>query len=258
MSSPVDAAFDRGARRYDLLVGLNPGYHRELAEGARALAEHLGDAGGSTRIIDLACGSGASTRALLQALPGADILGLDASAGMLAQARGKSWPPGVSFRRATAGHLDVADLGAATWDGLFTAYLFRNVPPESRDRAVREVHDLLAPGGWLVVQEYSVAGRPWARRVWSLVSWIIIIPLGLLVDRNPGLYRYLWRSVLDFDSTTAFMDRLAASGFTGIAHRTASGWQRGILHTFVARRPERAPDDAGDAAYPGSDGPPGL
>lgn len=233
----VNAAFDRGARRYDLLVGLNPGYHRELAEAAAALAERLDGAGRPERVIDLACGSGASTRALVSALPGATILGVDASAGMLAQARRKPWPSSVDFRRATAGDLDVGALGAASWDGVFTAYLFRNVPVEARDRAVREVHDLLTPGGWLVVQEYSVAGRPWARRVWSVVSWLVIIPLGLLLDRNPGLYRYLWRSVLDFDSTTAFMDRLAAAGFTRIAHRTASGWQRGILQTFVARRP---------------------
>lgn len=240
----VDEAFDRGARRYDLLVGLNPGYHRELGEAAAAFAQRVHARrrapGDPVRVIDLACGSGASTRAVLAELPDAEIVGLDASQGMLAQALAKTWPASVRFGHAVCGDLDLDRLGRGARDGVFTAYLFRNVPVALRDRAVGEVYDLLAPGGWLLVQEYSVAGRAASRRVWSAVSWLVIIPLGMVLDRNPGLYRYLWRSVLDFDSTTRFMDRLATAGFTDIAHRTASGWQRGILHTFIARRPEAA------------------
>lgn len=244
MDRSMDEAFDRGARHYDLLVGLNPGYHKALREAAAAFADRLRDGRPTSRplrVVDLACGSGASTRALLRVVPDAEVLGLDASRGMLARARSKTWQGRVTFDRAVAGSLDLDALGRGCWDGVFTAYLFRNVPEEARDRAVHEVHELLAPGGWLVVQEYSVAGRPTARRVWSAVSWLAIIPLGILLDRNPGLYRYLWRSVLDFDSTRRFGERLAAAGFTDVAERTASGWQRGILHTFVARRP---PTDA--------------
>ena len=236
MSTTRDS-FDRGARRYDLLVGLNPGYHAELERAARALAQRLATPS-RARVLDIACGSGASTRALVAALPsGTELLGLDASPGMLEQARGKTWPDNVKFAEATAGALDLEVLGRGAWDGILTCYLFRNVPAELRDAAVGEAFELLAPGGWLVVQEYSVTGRPWARKLWSVVCWTVIIPLGVIVDRNPGLYRYLWRSVLEFDSTTRFMDRLARAGFAGIAHHDAAGWQRGILHTIVARRP---------------------
>ena len=56
-------AFDRGAGHYDLMVALNPGYHRELRRAAGALIERVGDGRGLS-LIDLACGSGASTRAL--------------------------------------------------------------------------------------------------------------------------------------------------------------------------------------------------
>ena len=107
-----------------------------------------------------------------------------------------------------------------------------------RDRAVAEVFALLRPGGWLVVQEYSVAGDPAAAFVWDAVSRGVIIPLGSVLDGGPELYRYLRRSVHDFDSVDRFMQRLAAAGFVDIAHRTAAGWQRGILHTFVAHQPE--------------------
>jgi ubiquinone/menaquinone biosynthesis C-methylase UbiE len=232
----TSAAFDRGASRYDLLVGLNPGYHQELRRAAGALMERVGRRPG-LRLIDLACGTGASTRALVGAAPpGSEVLGLDASHGMLEQAGRRSWPVGVRFEHAIAGELDVDRLGRGTHDGILTCYLFRNVPAPSRDAAIKEVYDLLAPGGWLVVQEYSVAGHRRSRLVWDAVCKAIIIPLGVLLDRNRDLYAYLWRSVVQFDSVSRFGDRLVDAGFTEVSHRTATGWQRGILHTFVARK----------------------
>ncbi len=228
-------AFDRGAPRYDTMVGLNPGYHRELRRAARTLIDRVGVRHG-LRLLDLACGSGASTRALVSAAPsGAQILGIDASSGMLREAERKNWPPGVRFEQAVCGELTDGDIDGDR-DGILACYLFRNVPPETRDRALAESLCLLKPGGWLVVQEYSVAGDPRARRVWDIVCRGIIVPLGVVVDRNHDLYRYLWASVYRFDSVSEFCDRLREAGFTDVAHRTASGWQRGILHTFVGRK----------------------
>lgn len=237
-SRATSTAFDRGAGRYDIMVGLNPGYHRHLRFAAAELVRRLGPSG-PLHTIDLACGTGASTRALVAAAPaGSQVLGLDASAGMLDRARAKEWPPGVRFEQATSGRLNLGSLSPGSWDGILSCYLFRNVAADERDRALAEAYRLLRPGGWLVAQDYSVAGDPLAARAWDAACWGIIIPLGVIVDRNPGLYRYLWRSVRAFDSTRGFADRLAAAGFVDIATRTVPGWQRGILHTFVARKPE--------------------
>lgn len=237
----TSAAFDRGASRYDLMVRLNPGYHRELRRAASELVSRVRDEPRPS-LVDLACGSGASTRALADAAPvGSEILGLDASPGMLAAARAKQWPRGVEFHHAVAGELDLEQWRPGFHDGVLTSYLFRNVAPALRDRAVAEVYELLRPGGWLVVQEYSVAGNPEVRRTWDLISHGVIIPLGILIDRNPSLYRYLWRSVVEFDAVEHFADRLVRAGFTDVTHRTANGWQRGILHTFVARKPRSTP-----------------
>ncbi|HEY5482729.1 MAG TPA: class I SAM-dependent methyltransferase [Propionibacteriaceae bacterium] len=235
------AAFDRGASRYDLLVGLNPGYHRELRNAAEALVNRIGHHPG-LRLIDLACGTGASTKALHRAAPhGTEVLGLDASHGMLAEAGRATWPRTVRFGHAVAGELDLEALGPGTHHGILTCYLYRNVPAALRDKAVAEVFHLLAPGGWLVVQEYSVAGDAKARLIWDAVCRAVIIPLGVLLDRNHDLYHYLWRSVIDFDSVPEFADRLLGAGFEDVAHRTATGWQQGILHTFVARKPRENP-----------------
>ena len=229
--------FDRGADHYDLLVSLNPGYHAHLRSAAAELIERIGDHAPHLRLLDLACGSGASTRAIVDHAPTtANVLGIDFSHGMLDHARRKVWPTTTEFLHGRVGDLDVDTLGAESWHGIFASYLFRNVEAAERDAAIVETHRLLAPGGWLVTQEYSVAGNRGATVMWDAVNGAAILPLALVVDRNPSLYRYLWRSVRAFDSTSRFMDRLARAGFTDVACRTVGGWQRGILHTFVARK----------------------
>jgi hypothetical protein len=72
--------------------------------------------------------------------------------------------------------------------------------------------------------------------VWSLVCWLVVIPLSWLTSRQTRLYRYLWRSVRRFDAVQTFVDRLYAVGFVDVEVSTVPGWQRGILHTFRARR----------------------
>ena len=124
-------------------------------------------------------------------------MGIDASAGMLDQARAKSWPPGVSFEVGMAEELAFARESWGLGDrvpGVFAAYLFRNVT--ERDKVLAAVYDLLDDDGTLVVQEYSVAGSRLAAAVWSLVCWTVVIPLSWLTSRQTRLYRYLWRSVL--------------------------------------------------------------
>jgi ubiquinone/menaquinone biosynthesis C-methylase UbiE len=237
----VAAAFDEAAPSYDLMVALNPGYHRELVVAANALAAWVGS--GRSRLVDLGCGSGASTQALLHAFrhgTAPEILGVDASTGMLTRAGSKPWPPGVRFERCFAQDLadkrDQLGLGRAV-DGVFAAYLFRNVGFADQDRTLAAVRQVLRPGGVLLVQEYSVAGSRLASLVWTLVCWFVVIPLSWLTLRRTRLYRYLWASVRDFESVQAFVDRLYAVGFVDVEVRTALGWQRGILHTFRARRP---------------------
>ena len=233
MSDHVVRDFDGGASRYDLLVALNPGYHRQLGSAATALAERLGDPSVPRRLLDLGCGSGASTRAMLGVLPDARIVGIDSSRGMLARATAKRWPSSVQFRHGWAGHLaGQPDLAGA--DGAMAAYLFRNVPAGQRDAALADTRAALRSGGWLVVQDYCLLNARW-RAVWHLVCWSIIIPLSVLTGSNPHLYRYLWRSVLDFDDADGFAARLHRAGFRDVASRPATGWQRGLLRTFVAR-----------------------
>jgi ubiquinone/menaquinone biosynthesis C-methylase UbiE len=252
----VAADFDRAAPRYDLMVALNPGYHRHLRSAARALLERLPRRRDPKRLrlLDLGCGSGASTRALLTAAtqtahrcePEPTIVAVDASPGMLAEAGKKVWPQSVRFHQGLAEELP--DRGPE-WgltepiDGVFAAYLFRNLPAadagpgSARDQVLRAVRSLLRPTGVLVIQEYSVSGSRRARLIWTLVCRLIVMPLSRLTHTDVALYDYLWRSVLSFDSVERFADRLRQAGFVDVEVRTVPGWQQGILHTFRAGVP---------------------
>ena len=64
-------AFDHASHTYDRLTALNPGYRTDLLRSARRL--RLADGGAGRHLLDLGCGTGASTRALLRAAPRARI-----------------------------------------------------------------------------------------------------------------------------------------------------------------------------------------
>jgi ubiquinone/menaquinone biosynthesis C-methylase UbiE len=230
--SDVAATFDVGASSYDGLVGANPGYHAHLRLSAQRM--RIPGDGHGLRLLDVGCGTGASTAALLSVAPKAEIVGVDGSAGMLAQAVGKRWPSTVRFV-----HSHVEDLATAgvngPFDGILAAYLIRNVA--DRDGVLQQLRDLLRPGATLAVHEYSVRDSPLAMATWNAVCATIIIPAGRIRTGDASLYRYLRRSVNQFDGVTRFRERLRDNGFSSVRSETMSGWQRGIVHTFLADAP---------------------
>ncbi|MFF5454509.1 class I SAM-dependent methyltransferase [Streptomyces sp. NPDC012950] len=132
---------------------------------AEVLAEHTADLVSwlpvrtpPREIVDLGCGTGAGTFALLDRFPEAHVTAVDSSAEHLQRLREKACARGVEERVRTV----QADLDRADWPDLGTpdlvwasASLHHMLHP---DRALRQVHDLLAPGGLFTVVE--LAGFP--------------------------------------------------------------------------------------------------
>lgn len=237
-------AFDRAAPTYDSMVGLSPGYHAQLMGAAGALVEMVaGQRGMSTptMLLDLGCGSGASTAAVLESWTDAGgradkvaITGVDASTGMVAQARRKVWAPGTEFVVSDAvAHL--ANLETSSVDGILASYLLRNVP--DRGKLITEMARVLRPGGSLVVHDYSVAGSMRARTTWAVMVHAIVIPLAVLKHSDVELHRYLYRSVRDFDSVQRICERMLDEGLVDVRHRTYPGLQSGLVHTIVGSAP---------------------
>ncbi len=239
----VPSDFDIVAGHYDVLVKRNPGYIDHLALSAARLG--LPDGGRGMRLLDLCCGTGLSTAGLLASYPHAEIVGLDASAGMLDLARQKPafTQAGVTFvhgdamdpAAVVAGAFGVAP-GELQLDGIVMAYGIRNMP--DADACLDRLLPLLKPGAPICFHEYSVAHSPRSKGTWTSVAWGIIIPSGFIAARHTRIYRYLWRSVLDFDGKPQFEDRLRRHGFTDVHTEPMDGWQKDIVHSFLARRPE--------------------
>ena len=297
-STEVPEAFDEVAERYDLMVGMSPGYHAQLRASADALlgalpggaldpgADPDPDPSPSRRSRSRSRsrirepeprpelrperGSGThrcacSTSAAGPAHPPepsssrcAATRCRAASARQRARRRCWRWTArracstpraprpgrhGCRFAQGRAEALaDQPELGEARaaggLDGVLAAYLVRNVP--DRDAVIAAIHDELRPGGVLAVHDYSVRGQPAATALWTAMCWAIVIPLGWLTSRNTSLYRYLWRSGLEMDSTAELEARLRRAGFVDVTTHHAAGWQRGIVHTVVGRRPAGA------------------
>ena len=118
-----------------------PALFGQFAEPA---AEAAGIGPGDS-VLDVACGTGALTRALaLRAGPQGRVVGLDRNPGMLAVARRAA--PGVDWRDGRAERLPFAD---AAFDAVTCQFGLMFL--EDRTAALRQMWRVLRPGGRLVV-----------------------------------------------------------------------------------------------------------
>lgn len=227
----VHRAYGRGAAGFDSFVKSIPGYHSHL----RMSTTRMGLSGGSRlRLLDLGCGTGASTAALLDAAPGAEVVAVDASADMLAVARRKNWPPRVSFvhsRLETLGEAGVV----GPFDGIFAAYLVSNLP--DAEIGLRRILSLLRPGAPLAVHDYAVAGRLTSRVRWAMASWGYLIPMARFRMGSTDLLRYRAHRVRTSDGVESMTHRMQRAGFEDVRVQTVPGWQQHVVYTFLGRRP---------------------
>ncbi|MFF9127128.1 class I SAM-dependent methyltransferase [Streptomyces sp. NPDC014889] len=129
-----------------------------LAEHTASITESLPLKTAPGHIVDLGCGTGAGTFALLDRFPDAHVTAVDTSAEHLQRLRTKACTRGVEERVRTV----QADLDDDAWPDLgspdliwASASMHHMAHPE---RALRTVHDALAPGGLFAVVE--LAGHP--------------------------------------------------------------------------------------------------
>jgi SAM-dependent methyltransferase len=151
--------------------GHHPGHNNDGGQAeildldAEVLAEHIAFITAwlplksePRQIVDLGCGTGAGTFALLERFPDTHVTAVDTSAGHLQLLHEKACARGVQGRVRTV----QADLDTKNWPDLGTpdlvwasASMHHMADP---DRALTRVRELLAPGGLFAVVE--LAGFP--------------------------------------------------------------------------------------------------
>lgn len=128
-------AFDAIGDRYDEAFPFKEG---QLTAGAWL----IGALPGGSRVLDLGCGTGLpSARQLVDA--GCEVVGLDLSRGMIDLAR--KYVPDATFHRR-----DIAGLtpdGLGRFDAVAAFFSLLMLPRAEIPVVLREVHDLLVPGG---------------------------------------------------------------------------------------------------------------
>lgn len=129
-----------------------------LAEHTASITAWLPLETSPRHIVDLGAGTGAGTFALLERFPDAQVTAVDASGEHLRRLQEKAGALGVEERV----HTVRADLDEASWPDLgspdlvwASASMHHMAHP---DRALRNVHEALAPGGLFAVVE--LAGHP--------------------------------------------------------------------------------------------------
>lgn len=97
------------------------------------------------RALDFGCGTGRSSRFLKER--GFEVTGVDVSAAMLAHARARD--PDGEYCLVPDG--DLGSLAGSTFDLVFSAFTFDNVPGrEIRARLFAQLRDLLSPAGRMI------------------------------------------------------------------------------------------------------------
>lgn len=199
---------------------------------AEVLAEHIASITGwlpltkaPRHIVDLGCGTGAGTFALLSRFPEAEVTAVDASVSHLDRLRAKAVRLGAADRVRTV----VADLDA-DWPDLgrpdlvwASASMHHMSDP---DRTLRTVHDLLAPGGLFAVVE--LAGFP------------RFLPADAPADR-PGLEERCHAALAHHEAEhmphrgADWGPKLTAAGFTVEGERTITVHVEGSRSAAVGR-----------------------
>jgi demethylmenaquinone methyltransferase / 2-methoxy-6-polyprenyl-1,4-benzoquinol methylase len=218
--------FDRIAARYDfvnrvLSLGLDVRWRRRVVR-ALGLDTKKRDAHGSwfgerPRVLDVATGTGDLAIEIARSCPGATVIGLDPSAGMLGVAQHKLDKRGLSDRVSlVVGDAQQLPQKNCEIDAATIAFGIRNVP--DRALALRELARVVRPGGRIAVLELGEPRGGLLGAAARLHCHHIVPRLGGWLSGSRE-YRYLQKSVAAFPPAAEFADLMRANGLDVIEVR---------------------------------------
>ena len=228
----VQSMFDAIAPRYDLLnhvlsAGIDQTWWWRAARTVRPILRRP-----EARILDLCCGTGDMSLALLRHRPStsstAPLLAVDFSHKMLSLGRDKLFSKNALAIEGDALHLP---LGSNTADLISFAFGFRNLA--SYEDGLAEIFRVLRPGAQFVILECNqpegVAGA-----LYNLYFKHVLPFVGGLLS-DAAAYNYLPSSVARFPRSPRMLELIGDAGFVSA---TWTSYTFGIAGLYRATKPE--------------------
>jgi demethylmenaquinone methyltransferase/2-methoxy-6-polyprenyl-1,4-benzoquinol methylase len=229
MKPQIGEMFDRIAPTYDglnhvLSLGIDRLWRRRAVR--MAARERVSD------VLDVATGTGDLAIALARKIPGARVVGVDISEGMLALGREKIDRRALSDRIVLQmGDAEALQFAEGTFDCVTVAFGVRNfgdIPA-----GLGEMRRVLKPGGRCLVLEFSEPTAPLFGALYRFYFHRVLPRIGRLVSRNNGAYSYLPRSVEGFPPPEEFAGMLRQAGFSDVRTKRLT---LGVAYIYEAER----------------------
>jgi ubiquinone/menaquinone biosynthesis C-methylase UbiE len=117
------------------------------------------------RVLDIGCGTGTFAILITRRCPQVEVIGLDPDPKALARARKKAQRFGVSVEF-DQGFSDALEYPAASFDGVFSTFMFHHLEGDQKQQTLLEVRRVLKSGGFLHLLDFSgpEAAKNWLSR----------------------------------------------------------------------------------------------
>jgi demethylmenaquinone methyltransferase / 2-methoxy-6-polyprenyl-1,4-benzoquinol methylase len=212
-AAAVQQMFDSIAGRYDLLnhvlsCNVDRWWWWRAARQFRAILARP-----EATVLDICCGTGDMTLALLRHRPkaGRPVLAADFSHAMLARGVEKFRGRNVVAMEADALHLPLA---GDSLDLVTSAFGFRNLA--NYEAGLREFHRVLRPGGELGILDFSEPGGMMGK-LYAFYFRRVLPAIGSRLSGDGGAYAYLPSSVHRFPPPPEMLELMRKTGFTQVS-----------------------------------------
>jgi len=220
----VNTVFDSVANKYDLMNDAMSGGLQRLWKAH--LINRLRPKPGM-RLLDLAGGTGDVAFRFLDAVGeimdgAAPVTVCDINPNMLEVGRGRALDKGylteIDWVTGNAEELPFKD---NSYDAVTIAFGIRNVT--RLEKAVREAHRVLRPGGRYLVLEFSSTTVPLIRDLYDWYSFNVIPKMGKALAGDEDSYKYLVESIRKFPRPKVFAALMTAAGFSRVTTDQLAG-----------------------------------